>query len=141
MSFQEHSKKHGPDEHPNTAIKVEIEKRGEHQKLSCAVAFSIVESLGVTPAEVGKTADLIDFELITCQLGLFGYSPNKKAVKPKESTQQSLKDAISAALIDGKLPCKAAWDLADRFNVPKMIVSGICETMNIKVKPCQLGAF
>jgi hypothetical protein len=141
MSFQKHSKKHGPDAHLDTAIKIEIEKRGEHNKLPCAVAFTIVEDLGVTPAEVGKTADLIDFELIRCQLGLFGYSPNKKAVKPKESNQQGLKDAISAALIDKKLPCKAAWDIADRFDVPKMTVSGICETMNIKVKPCQLGAF
>jgi hypothetical protein len=141
MSSFKHSKKHGSDEQPNAAIKIEIEKTGKNNELPCALAFKIAESLGVSPAEVGKTADLIGFELVKCQLGLFGYRPDKKIVKPKETAPQALKDAISAALVNGRLPCKSAWDIAGRFDVPKMNLSGVCEAMNIKIKPCQLGAF
>ncbi|MBW1698759.1 MAG: hypothetical protein JRH18_04775 [Deltaproteobacteria bacterium] len=141
MSFRKHSQKHGAEEQPDPIIKAEIEKRGKNNTLACAVAFKIADELSVTPAEVGKTADLIDFELIKCQLGLFGYGPGKKIVKPKEDVQQELVTAISEALVDGRLPCKTAWEIASRFNVPKMTVSGVCEKMKIKVKPCQLGAF
>ena len=135
------TRKHGPAAHPNSAIKAEIENRGKNNQIPCAVVFKIVEEKGVLPAEAGKTIDLIGFELIKCQLGLFGYTPNKKIVKPKDTPQQEIKDAISSALADGRLPCKSAWEIASRFKVPKMTVSNICEAIGIKIKPCQLGAF
>jgi len=56
-------------------------------------------------------------------------------------TSEDLKDAISDALIQGRLSCKNAWDIASRFKVHKMKVSGACEAMGIKIKHCQLGAF
>ncbi len=38
--------------------------------------------------------------------------------------------------------CRAnAWEIARRFDVSKMRVSSVCEQLNIKIKPCQLGAF
>ena len=46
-----------------------------------------------------------------------------------------------AYLAEKKLSCRAAWDIAHRFKVPKMAVSAACEALNIKIKPCQLGAF
>jgi hypothetical protein len=144
MSSQSDSKraqKHDPGAQPNAAIKAEIERYGKNNQIPCAVAFKIVENLGVPPSEVGKNTDLIDFELVKCQLGLFGYTPNKRIVKPKDTPQQEIKDAIASELVNERLPCKSAWEIAGRFKVPKLTISNVCETIGVKIKPCQLGAF
>ena len=133
--------KHQPEEQPDEAIKSEIEKETDIGELPCAVAFTIAEKISASAAEVGKTADLMNYELVKCQLGLFGYKPGRKIVKPEESPDPDIENAITEALEDGKLSCKAAWDIADRFNVPKLTVSGVCETAGLKIKSCQLGAF
>jgi PIN domain nuclease of toxin-antitoxin system len=83
----------------------------------------------------------MNFKLTKCQLGLFGYQPQKKIVKPQDSIQENLKNAISQSLSQGKLSCKHAWEIAFRYNIRKMAVSSACETMGIKIKDCQLGAF
>ncbi len=134
------SDKHKAEE-PNDRIKSQIIKRSKKETISCAVAFEIVKDIHVSPAEVGKTLDLMNYRLIKCQLGLFGYQPEKKIVKPHVTNKQGLKDAIRSALADGRLPCKNAWEIAARFQIQKMTVCGICEDMGIKIKPCQLGAF
>jgi hypothetical protein len=133
--------KHQPGSQPDTAIRSEIENRTKDGELPCAVAFKIVEDLGVSPAEVGKTADLLNCTLAKCQLGLFGYESGKKIAKLQSAPDQDLIDAISAAQVSKRLACKSAWDIAQQFNVSKMTVSGVCEHMGIKIKPCQLGAF
>ncbi len=133
--------KHQPEEQPDEAIKSEIEKETEPGELPCAVAFTTAEKISASAAEVGKTADLMNYDLVKCQLGLFGYKPGRKIVKPEESPGPDIENAITEALEDGKLSCRAAWDIADRFNVPKLTVSGVCETMGLKIKSCQLGAF
>lgn len=135
------STKHRPDEKPENEIKNEILKQSNNQKISCAVAFEIAKSLKISPNKVGKTADLMNFKLTKCQLGLFGYQPQKKIAKPIEKTKTDVKDAVSNNLVQGRLSCKGAWDIALRFNVSKMTVSGVCEAMGIKIKDCQLGAF
>ncbi len=133
--------KHQPEEQPDEAIKSEIEKETDIGELPCAVAFTIAEKISASAAEVGKTADLMNYELVKCQLGLFGYKPGRKLVKPEESPEPDIEKALTEALEDGKLSCKAAWDIADRFNVPKLTVSSVCETVELKIKSCQLGAF
>ena len=40
-------------------------------KLPCAVAFRIAEELGVSPGEVGKTANKLSISICKCQLGCF----------------------------------------------------------------------
>lgn len=135
------SKKHGTDALPDLSIKNEILRRTKDENVPCAVAFEIAEALQVSPKEVGKTADLMNFKLTKCQLGLFGYQPQKKIVKHQGRIDEKLKDAISQSLSLGKLPCKDAWEIASRLNTGKMAVSGTCETMGIKIKDCQLGAF
>jgi hypothetical protein len=141
-----HEKKGFADKHqsgaqPDAAIRSEIENRTQKGELPCAVAFKIAKDLDVSAAEVGKTADLINCTLAKCQLGLFGYGPDKKINKQQEAPGKDLMDAISAALVNNRLPCSSAWDIAKRFNVTKLSVSGVCEHMGIKIKPCQLGAF
>ena len=138
---KEFREKHGPDVKPNSLIKDKILKCVKNDELSCSVAFEIAKDLKVSAAEIGINLDLLNFKLIKCQLGLFGYKPKKKIVKPQNFVDKDLKDAICGTLVNGKLPCKSAWDVASRFNVHKMTVSFTCEAMDIKISNCQLGAF
>jgi hypothetical protein len=135
------SEKHAVDTQMDPAVKQKVEDKAVNNEIACAVAFRIAEELNATPADVGKGIDLLDIKLVKCQLGLFGYSPGKKAVKPKSPRSRDLEEAIRLALVEKKLSCRAAWDIAHRFKVPKMAVSAACEALNIKIKPCQLGAF
>ena len=109
--------------------------------LPCAAAFDVAAALNISPAAVGEYADEFGFHLTQCQLGLFGYLPHKKIVEPLASVDAELADAIREGLVNDRLPCKTAWAIAERFNIPKMRVSAACETLGIKIKPCQIGAF
>jgi hypothetical protein len=91
--------------------------------------------------EVGVAIDLMDIQLERCQLGLFGYGEKKLIVKPAENVPSDLEKAIRDALAGGRLPCAAAWRIAEAFGIAKTDVSSACEALKIKVKPCQLGAF
>ncbi len=110
-------------------------------ELPCARAFEIEKETSASPEEIGRTLDLCGVRISKCQLGLFGYVPHKKTVKPKSSQDARIEAAIGNGLADERLPCRIAWDIASQFNVPKMSVSNACEAMGIKIKPCQLGAF
>ncbi|CAB1079321.1 hypothetical protein D1AOALGA4SA_7035 [Olavius algarvensis Delta 1 endosymbiont] len=135
------SDKHGPNAQADPVLKDKIMEKATYGNLACAVAFKLARELGVSPAEIGKTVDLLDLRLSKCQLGLFGYQPEKKAVKAKAPENRQMEEAIRNALKDGRLACSDTWDIAGRFKVPKMAVSGACESLGIKIKPCQLGAF
>ena len=138
---KKYAKKHETNAQLNEEIKDHIIRQAKNNELPCAVAFKIVAELNVSPAEVGKTADLLEMMLVKCQLGLFGYTPEKMIVKPKSAENPDLTGAIQDARVNGKLPCENAWKIARRFGVSKMKVSSVCEHLKIKVKPCQLGAF
>ena len=135
------SNKNDTDNQPDQAIAQEIKVRLRKDALACAVAFDIARKLGCSPAEVGRTADQLHIHLVKCQLGLFGYKPQKKIVDPRMPQGPALGDAIRNGLVDDRLPCEAAWRIAAQFGVPKMTVSSACEALGIKIKPCQLGAF
>lgn len=135
------SAKHGPDAAPDRFIEEEILKQGKNKKIPCAVAFEIARMLQVSPNAVGMTADLMNFKLTKCQLGLFGYQPQKKIVKQPDRISEDLKNAIADQLVQGRLSCRNAWDIASGLKVGKMKVSGACEAMDVKIKACQLGAF
>ena len=130
-----------PNEKPDSSIKHEILKHSLNRELSCASAFSIAKELNVSPDSVGMVANSIDCRLIKCQMGLFGYRPDKKIVMPVKTMDQNLKNTIIDNLVERRLSCKIAWDIAFLFKVNKMTVSGICEEMNIKINKCQLGTF
>lgn len=133
--------KHRPDARPDPKIAGAVQARAGEAGLACAVAFAIAEELRVSPKEVGKTADLLGCRLIKCQLGLFGYSPEKKIVGPKQPENPAVVKAIYDDAENGRISCKQAWEIANRFSMRKMAVSGACEAIGMKIKPCQLGAF
>jgi len=52
-----------------------------------------------------------------------------------------LEKRIQASLVDGKLPCAAAFQIAREFNVPIREIGETCNRLKIKVRSCQLGCF
>ncbi len=128
-------------ENNDAHIRKRMNERAEGGKLPCAVAFALAEELGAQPANIGTYADNMGIRLVKCQLGLFGYEPEKKIVKPREIVQDEIRAAVMARLTEGCLPCKEAFSAAALLGVRKMDISGACETLGIKIKPCQLGAF
>ena len=138
---QKFADKHNSDAKTDKRIKNALVQQTINNEVPCATAFEIADTLQVSAAEVGKTADLLEMELVKCQLGLFGYKPDKKIVKPTAPEHPDLEKTIRDALVDGKLPCRKAWDIARSQDLSKMTISAACEHLKIKIKPCQLGAF
>jgi len=136
-----YSAKHLPDKKLDKKIAEAVKLQAIDGKISCASGHKIAGQLDVPPAEVGITVDLLEIRINKCQLGLYGYSPKNRIVKPAEKVSPELEEAILKTLSDNRLPCSAAWEIAKRFNIPKMEVSWACEALKIKISTCQLGAF
>ena len=135
------SKKHGSGEKPNPEVAKAVQEAAEEGQLACARVFEIASASGVSPSEAGKTLDLLKIKLAKCQLGLFGHSPERSIVKAAEDVSAPLESAIKDRLVDERLPCARAWEIAEEMNLSKMDVSCAAEALKIKIKPCQLGAF
>ena len=112
-----------------------------NNNMSCATAEEIAQVSGVALEETGVALDILNINIVECQLGLFGYKQPKKIVQPSKEIIPSLNAAIQHALISGRLPCAAAWEISRKLDLPRMKVSAACEALQIKIKPCQLGAF
>lgn len=122
------------------ALQKALNRRAPEGRLPCALAFEAAAELKRPPAEIGRAMDRLGLRIVKCQLGLFGYAPEKKIVRPAAAGPE-LEAAIHARLDAGTLACREAWEIARALGVPKMGVSAACETLKIKIKPCQLGAF
>ncbi len=141
--------KHNSDLKPDIIIQQEITKLINNNRLPCKAAFKIAKKLGVSAEQVGKTADIINCRLIGCQLGLFGYkTKNNKAISKNSADDnlpkglpKNLKKAIADKLIHEKIRCKDCWDIASRFKISRIAAGRFCNSMNIKITECQLGAF
>ncbi len=136
-----YARKHGPRAVVNTAIRDMLSMRAREGKLPCAVAFKVARDLGRSPKDVGRTADLMELRLVKCQLGLFGYYPKKSILKPLSSVDIELEKAIQEEIKDNRLPCKKAWKISQRFGIHKIKLGSACNALEIKIAPCQLGAF
>jgi hypothetical protein len=132
--------KHGPGVSPDERISGAVREKSEAGELACAEAERIGLTLGVSLAEIGRTLDLLELRIGRCQLGLFGY-PEGKAVHPVAAVAPDFETAIRMRLAGGRLPCQAAWEIAEGRKLTRMAVSDACEALKIRIKPCQLGAF
>lgn len=137
---------HFAAKHPNEtqvapAVRQAVQDELDHQGITCHAAHAIAENLGVAPREVGVAIDLQEARIRKCQLGLFGYGPSRKAVKPVDTVTSDLKAAIDSALIDGRLSCAEAWRIADTSGISRLALANACETLKVRINNCQLGAF
>ncbi|MCF8054768.1 MAG: hypothetical protein K9K75_06125 [Deltaproteobacteria bacterium] len=120
-------------------IVVSLQKVADGMNVSCARATEVSRQLNVSMIDVGRNLDLGGFFIVDCQLGIFGKS--KKTVTPAQSVPDKLEVAISSSLENGRLSCATAWELAKQFQLPRKEIAQVCEKLNVKIKPCQLGAF
>ena len=133
--------KHGQGGQPDEKIAAAIRGKALNGELGCAEAEATGAGFGATLAEVGRTMDLLEIRIGRCQLGLFGYdTPGGRIVQPAETVAPELEAKIRGGLADGRLPCRTAWEIAAGLRLPRMKVSSACEALNIRIKPCQLGA-
>ncbi|MFO7569075.1 MAG: hypothetical protein R6W75_04695 [Smithellaceae bacterium] len=134
-------KKHPEGTQIREDMKDEILKAAKDDNIACKAAEKIALRLGCTIGEVGIGIDMLNFNIIQCQLGLFGFDGKQKSVTAAASVEPGLESAIRAALVNDRLPCAAAWQIADQRQCKRLDVCAACERLKIKVKPCQLGAF
>ncbi len=125
----------------NSLLDKEIFNRVTDNELSCVAAFEIAEKLNVPAKDIGEAADRLKIRLVKCQLGLFGYKPDKRIVKAAETVSSELKAAINKSLEGGKLSCAKAWEIASQLKIQRFAVSCACEALKVKIRDCQLGAF
>ncbi len=113
--------------------------------LPCPVAHYIAADLGVTPLEVGQTADEMGVRCTMCQLGLFGYAvkgrPAYRVRQPMEHVPPELAQAIRAGEVDGRVSCAHLWRIGKEMDLSRLEMGNAVEGLGLKVKPCQLGFF
>ncbi len=135
--FQKHPAGTKVDE----ALKQEVSKQAKDNNISCKAAEKISQNTKKTLSEIGVAIDMLNINIAQCQLGLFGFDGKVKRVPAADHVTPELEAAIRGALVNGKLPCTAAWGIADQLKIKRLDVCAACENLKIKVKPCQLGAF
>lgn len=136
--------KHPPDIRRNEQIAKAIREKSPDGALSCTMAEKISKELEVGMAEVGRTADLLEIRIKECQLGLFGWgdkSSHGKDIRSTDSVSVEIKNAVEKVVVNGTVTCAAAWRVADQLSVKRKAVSAACDTLKLKIRPCQLGAF
>lgn len=128
---------------PNPELSRLLLNAASDRRLSCAAAHKLARDQRMSPAAIGQALDQLEIRLTDCTLGLFGQGrkANKPAPEPASSFATSLINAIEAALEAGCLPCASAWAIAEDQKIPRKRVAVACESLGIKISPCQLGAF
>lgn len=56
-------------------------------------------------------------------------------------TQEELRNRIRAAAPEGKIPCAAAFKLAEELNISRKELGNLLNELRIKIIQCQLGCF
>ncbi len=133
--------KHPPGTQPDPEIAKAVLAKEENGMVACPDAHRIARQFHVSPAEVGTVIDLLEKRISKCQLGLFGYSPQRKILKPAESVAPELAEALQRRAADGRVSCKDCWETAAAFGMQRMAVAAACEFLGLRIRPCQLGAF
>ncbi len=118
----------------------------ENGHLSCEAAHEIASKSESTPEEVGKRATDLGIQITRCQLGFFGYAPEKgmpgyKIVHKLDTLPEPVSAEVKNAAAEGKVSCREVWRIAEKHNVKRPDMGDIVETLGIKVTPCQLGCF
>ena len=139
--IDKYSDKHPPGTKPDPTVAAAAIAKATEEQMTCAAAHDLAAELAVDPSEVGKTLDLLDLRITECQMGLFGYKPAKKIVQPADTVSEGLRSRLEAATSADKITCASCWELAAQLGLDKMQVAAACEKLDLKIGPCQLGAF
>ncbi len=136
-----YAKKHPEGTKSDPKIAEMIKQKEKDGGISCAAAHKIALDMGIDPKVVGMNIDLLELRIKKCQLGLFGYYPEKKIISPAKEISPRIKEAVNSKIKDGRVSCRDTWDMADKLGIKKPDLASALEAMQIKISPCQLGAF
>jgi len=140
MNMENSEMKRGKEKHP--LLEDKIMGHVENGEISCAGAMQIAAELGEPRWTVGRMLDRLGIHLGKCQLGLFGcVHPENRIVQAASAVSPEFEAEIRKALQGESLPCEMAWRIAEGRKIPPMDLSAACECLQIRIKPCQFGAF
>ncbi len=122
-------------------ISEKLKTVAEDGQITCSAAHRAANELGVSLLQIGIQTDLVEFRISKCQLGLFGYSPEKKKLDPELKISSQLHQALDDASEEGRISCTRCWEIAKNLKCSKLELGSACEIKEIRIKPCQLGAF
>ena len=136
--------KHPPGIRPNEQIAKAIREKSPGGELACGMGEKISKELKVDISEVGITEDLLGMKIKKCHLGLFGWGKKPshgKDIHAADSVSVEIKSALEEVAENGVVTCAELWVIADRLGAERKVVSAACETLGLKIRACQLGAF
>ena len=94
-----YAKKHPADRKVKKEIVQAVKQKASDGEISCSAAHKIATSLDVPAEEVGFVIDYFEIRIVKCQLGLYGYRPEKKVVEPAKAVPKTLEEAIKGSLM------------------------------------------
>ena len=133
--------KHSTTTEVNKAIMQAVRKTARDGAISCVAAHAIAHTCAVCPEEAGRAIDAAEVRIAHCQLGIFKHSADMTAVPSEPTLTPELEAYLSTRLVNGRLPCKDVWSIADRFNLSRLQIGTVCDRLGIKISDCQLGTF
>ena len=96
----------------DTVVARESEGAAGEGRLACARALGIARRLGVAPGEIGAAANRLDVRIVDCQLGCFTSKMATHEDLDRVQVPEALASEITASLVDGRLPCTVAFEVA-----------------------------
>ena len=110
-------------------------------RLPCPIAFKVARKLEIAPGVVGDKADELGIRIMNCQLGCFGVEKATHVELSGMQVSAPVAEAIQGSLVDGKIPCNTAYEVARKLKVSRRQVGDTASKLNIRVSNCQLGCF
>ncbi len=129
------------DRQINKAIAEKIRTLANDNSLTCASAHRAGKALKISSLEIGVQIDLLEYQISECQLGLFGYGDGEKKIDPDIEISADLNGQLDKTNNDGRISCLECWEIAKNLKIKRLDVASACEKKNIRIRPCQLGAF
>ncbi len=130
-----------PQREMDPVVVEKLEKRKDKNQITCAAAHRVASDLTISPREVGVQVDLMELRLVQCQLGLFGHTPGSGQSDKEIRVPDDLKLRLESAARQGRISCKACWDIAGECKMSRVDMGSVCKKIDLRIKPCQLGAF
>jgi hypothetical protein len=115
-------------------------------EIACADAHAIAAQACLSAAEVGRVINQqTKLRVNRCQLGLFGYglksAGKSKIVLSATNMPDDIVAALRAACSEGVISCTTVWEIGAQFKYPRLGMANICQSLDLRIKPCQLGCF
>jgi len=133
--------KHHATKSLNAAVVQAVKNAARNGTIACAAAHKIARDCSVTPEETGRALDAEEVQITLCQLGIFKHSADRPTKPVNLELTPELKKALTAGLVNGRLPCETAWSVAEHFDLTKRQIGTACDKLGIKINACQLGTF